>query len=296
MAAIAGMALAASADIVRADDPEASLAQFFDGMDNRDYPKAMQGILAIVALDQRPPARGQADCFAALREAVAARAKTACDAFASASGSDPRAHVGVALADIVGERPLDAVGALDDALKIDPRNLPANFLRRFLAEGGAGAVGDGWAAPSLSAAATLASGLQQFEGGDFRAAARSFKTLVDAGQVHGNVPLMLYISRKRAGLPTGNELDPMLDVGGPRYRMLIPALRGESTPKAALRTFQETWGEDDGDYAADRFFLGEAALLQGDKTEAKRYFSKAVAVKQETTEIRLARAELTRLP
>lgn len=190
----------------------------------------------------------------------AARAKT----FVKQSGDDPRSHLGVALASIIDERPLDAVRSLDAALKLDPRNLAAHLVRRTLAAG------------------------------DFKAAAAAFKTLVEAGQVHGKVPLMLYIARKRSGLQTGDELDPMLDLGGARYHMLISALRGEAKPKDAWRTYTETWAEGD-DYASNRFFLGEAALLQGDKAEAKRYFTKAAAVKQEAIEVRLAKAELARL-
>lgn len=280
----------------RADsaNPEKSLALFFDGMENHDYPKAMKGVLEIVALDERAPADGQTDCFAALEGGDAARAKTACDAFVKQSGDDPRSHVGVALASIIDERPLDAVRSLDAALKLDPRNLAAHLVRRTLAEGGVGQIGDGWAVPSAGGSATLRDGFDRFASGDFKAAAAAFKTLVEAGQVHGKVPLMLYIARKRSGLQTGDELDPMLDLGGARYHMLISALRGEAKPKDAWRTYTQTWAEGD-DYASNRFFLGEAALLQGDKAEAKRYFTKAAAVKQEVIEVRLAKAELARL-
>jgi hypothetical protein len=283
---------------VRAEDldPKIYLAQFFDGMRNRDYPKAMRGFLAIVALDGKAPAAGQADCFSALKTGDAARSATNCTAFAKISGDDPRAHVGVALADVIGERPLEAVKSLDTAMKLDPRNLPAFMLRSILAAGGAGNLGDGWAVPASSSRADLEQALRDFESGNFAAAAASFETMFKAGQVHGNVPLMLFIARKRSGLPTtGAELEPMRDVGGARYRMLISALKGDVTSKEALRDFLSNWGEGN-DYAADRFFLGEAALLQGDKAEAKRYFTKTVAVPRDSTETRLAKTELARLP
>jgi tetratricopeptide (TPR) repeat protein len=292
--AAAAMLVTALAGTSHADNPEKSLALFFDGMRNRDYAKAMTGFLDIVALDQKAAAMGQSECFAALKTGEAARAEAPCHHFAEVSGSDPRAHVGLALVDVISERPLEAVKSLDKALKLDPRNLAANILRRELAAGGAGAAGGGWAVPNAEATTTLSHGFKQFEVGDFKAAAASFQTLFEAGQVHGNVPLMLFIARKRASLPTDDELEPMLDLGGARYKMLISALRGEAKPKDAWRTYTSTWAEGD-DYAANRFFLGEAALIQGDKAEAKRYFTKAAAVKEETIEARLAKAELARL-
>ena len=282
------------AEAAQAEDPQKSLALFFSGMSERDYPKAMQGFLAIVALDEKPPAAGQEECFAALKTGDAARSAAACRDFEAASTQDPRAHVGVALADVIGERPLEAVKSLDTALKLDKRNLAANLLRKFLAEGGAGDVGDGWAVPASVSPASLLGAWRDFERGDFAKAAPAFERLFKAGQVHGKVPLMLYIARKRAGLPAGDELEPMRDLGGARYQMLISALKGEVAPKTALRDYLGSWGEGD-DYAANRFFLGQASLLQGDKAEAKRYFSKAAAVKQETIETRLAKAELARL-
>jgi tetratricopeptide (TPR) repeat protein len=286
--------LTAFPEVSRAENPEKFLALFFDGMRNRDYPKAMTGFLEIVALEPTKPAEGQSECFAALKTGEVARAEAPCNHFAEVSGDDPRAHIGLALVDVIAERPLEAVKSLDAALKIDPRNLPANLLRRELAAGGAGAVGGGWAVPDGEATATLASGFRQFESGDFKAAAASFDALFEAGQVHGNVPLMLFIARKRAGLPTGDELEPMLDLGGARYKMLISALRAEITPKEALNTYLQSWGEGN-DYAANRFFLGQAAMIQGDKTQAKRYFTRAAAVKEEGLEVRLAKAELKRL-
>jgi len=279
-----------------AEDPQADLARFFDGMQKRDYPKAMQGFLAIVALDGKPESPGQADCFAALKAGDPPRASTACEHFTTVSGSEPKAYVGLALARVISERPLDAVASLDTAIKLDPRNLPANLLRKVLAEGGAGDQGNGWAVPVASSGNSLQQAWDAFAMGKFDAAAASFETMYKAGQVHGNVPLMLYIARKRAGIPTtGDELDAMLDIGGARYKMLITALRGTAKPKDALREFLSGWGEGN-DYTADRFFLGEAALLQGDTAEAKRFFTKASTVPQDSIEVRLAKAELARLP
>ncbi len=298
----AAVLLGAWAPAGRADesgtvDPRAYLAQFFQGMTDRDYGKAMRGFLAIVALDGKPEtAPGQADCFAALKTGDATRSTSACEHFAALSGSDPKAYIGVALSRVIAERPLDAVTSLDQALKLDPKNLPANVLRKVLAEGGAGAQGNGWAVPSGSSSGDLQQAWDQFANGKFPEAAASFETLFKAGQVHGNVPLMLYIARKRAGIATtGDELAPMRDLGGARYKMLISTLRGEAKPRDALSEFLSGWGEGE-DYAADRFFLGEAALLQGDKAEAKRFFTKASAVAQDSIEVRLAKAELARLP
>jgi tetratricopeptide (TPR) repeat protein len=296
LAALAAFGLIAAGHC-RADDYKSDIAAALDGLRNRDYGAAVHSFMPLLRMDERAEAKGQGGCFREL-DAGGSTAQSACDDFVHLSPNEPRAYIGRALSTILQGQPTQALSDLGHALELDPHNFQALILETMLSDTLNGSFADrGWGMGSGSSAATEEGALRDFKAGAFKDAAAGFRLLADEeGGQYGKMPLMLYIAQRRAGIKPEVDLQPLLKVGGARYVMLVGALTGRTTPKDALRTYLSGWGETTPDYAENRFFLGEAAIIQGDRAGAKRYLQRAAASTLDLTEVELAKVELARLP
>jgi tetratricopeptide (TPR) repeat protein len=296
VAACAGLLLVSTHHAATAEDRTVLLARFFDGLGSEDYPKAVTNFLPIMLEARQPQTKPGRDCIAALEATNATGAVKRCTTFAAQSPSDPLAPLSLGLAKLLANDPDEASRQFFRAAKIKPPFEPALFITLFgQPNSSRGITALDRITLSETDRATLDRALQDFKEGDFAAVEAGFQRLYDADASTGTVPLMLFIAQKRAGKT------PTLDLasnpnGDAHYHMLAQALRGDKTPKDSFSEFSLKWGEDNSDYARNRFFLGEAALLQGDKAQAIRYFKKVLAAQQsDQIETDLAAAELKRL-
>lgn len=279
-----------------AEDRQILLARFFDGMRTANYPQAVQNFLPIMLKDRQPRTQSGRDCIAALKASDAAAASKHCTTFAKESPTDAQAPLSLGLAKLLAKDTDEASRQFFKAAKITPPFEPALFIMLF----GRAGSNQGMAALDrihIPAAhqATVDQAMMDFKRGDFAQASRNLQQVYEAGVTTGTVPLLLYVAQKRAGkMPTFKLASDEADDAS--YHMLAQALRGDKAPKDSYRAYRENWGEDKVDYPRNRFFLGEAALIQGDRDEAIRYFKKAAAAKAlGQMESELAAAELTRL-
>lgn len=282
--------------MAQAEDRTVLLARFFDGMRNENYPQAVTNFLPIMLEQRQPGSEAGRDCIAALRASDAVAADKDCRAFAEESPEDAQAPLSLGLAKLLAKNTDEASRLFFKAAKITPPFEPALFMTLFGQPNsslGMNAL-DRISIPA-GEEATLSKALTDFRLGDFAASARGFQQIYDAGATTGSVPLMLFIAQKRAGRKPTIDLVSDAD-GDADYHMLAQAIRGDKTPKDAFSEFSLQRGENQADYARNRFFLGQAALLQGDKAGAMRYFKKVIAAKQAgQMESDLAAAELKRL-
>lgn len=279
-----------------AEDRTVLLAKFFDGMRTENYAQAVASFLPIMLGPRQPQTKVGRHCIAALKATDTAAANKACAAFAKESPGDAQAPLSLGLARLLANDPDAASREFFAAAKIMPPFEPALFISLF---GRPNSSRGMTALDRIHIPATEQANFDQalldFGKGDFAAAAHGLQQVYDAGATTGTVPLMLFVADKHAGRKPTVDLasDPNDDAD---YHMLAQALRGDKTPKEAFSEFSLKRGENAADYARNRFFLGEAALLQGDKEGAIRYFKKVLAAKQPSAiESDLATAELKRL-
>jgi len=279
-----------------AAEDKALLARFFDGMRVADYDQAVTAFLPLMLSERQPGTDAGRGCISALRATDVAAADKACAAFADDSPDEPMAPLSLGLAKLLANDTDGASRLFFKAAKMTPPFHPALFMTTFGQPNsslGMTALDRISIPPGEEATFSLA--VTSFKQGDFDAAARSFQRIYDADATTGSVPLMLFIAQKRAGKKPTIDLVSDAD-GDADYHMLAQAIRGDKTPKDAFSEFSLRRGESQADYARNRFFLGQAALLQGDKAGAMRYFKKVVAAKQAgQMESDLAAAELKRL-
>lgn len=279
-----------------AEDTKALRARFLDAIRTKNYPLAVESYLPVMLADRRPQTQSGRDCVAALEASATAEANRACTAFAEESPTDVLAPLSLGLAKLLAKDSDGASQQFFKAANVVPPFEPALFIMLFARPD----LNPGLAKLDLASIPVEQQGAVDqatldFKRGDFAAASRGLQRVYNAGVTGGTVPLLLYVAQKRAGKASTIKLtsDPADDAG---YHMLAQALRGDKAPKDSYREYRATWGEQESDYPKNRFFLGEAALAQGDREEAIRYFKKAVAAKKlGQIESELAAAELALL-
>jgi len=165
---------------------------------------------------------------------------------------------------------------------------------------------DGYDLPILSIEdqEKLNQALIHFAEGDFISAAQGLQNAYDHGATGGNVLLLLYVAQRRGMIKPEIDMSAMIGqmsnsfggVSDASYLMLIRTLKGGMSAQVAMDRFRKEWGDPNDTYAIRSFFLGEAALINGDKEEAIKFFKKAAAAaKLNQIESKLAAAELARL-
>jgi tetratricopeptide (TPR) repeat protein len=302
LAAFILIGLAASAPAVAGEEEEQRMIQVASFLQKKDYPRAVKSFLPLLLAKRQPQSDSGRDCIAALSATDAGTAGKSCASFAEELPEDAQANLSFGLALLLGGQPHKAQEQFVRAQQWPPdyEVRLASAISLFTAIAIAADTKmhlDALAETDMSDAdrEIVTAALDSFKVGDFTTSADKLKQVYDGGVATGTMVLMLYVAQKRAGLtPTVSIADAPDHV--PSFRMLTLALRGEKPPKEAFRTYQFKGGEGESKYPRIRFFLGEAALIQGDKAEAIRYFKKAAAAsKLEQVESELAAAELKRL-
>jgi tetratricopeptide (TPR) repeat protein len=279
-----------------AEDTKALRARFIDAIRAKNYPLAVENYLPVMLADRQPQTQMGQDCLAALKASDTVAANKTCTAFAKESPTDVLAPLSLGLAKLLAKDSDAAERQFFKAANIAPPFEPALFIMLFgRPDLNPGLTELDHASIPAAQQGAVDQAILDFKRGDFAAASRGLQRVYDAGATSGTVPLLLFVAQKRAGKAPSIKLtsNPADDAG---YHMLAQALRGDKAPKDSYREYRATWGELESDYPKNRFFLGEAALAQGDKEEAIRYFKKAVAAKKlDQIESELAAAELVRL-
>ncbi|WP_374654080.1 hypothetical protein [Dongia sp.] len=258
-------------------------------MTKHDYSRAAREFLPIVLAEKQPASAHALACIERIESEAGASALSACQIYAQEMPRDRQAIMLLGLAKL---REGDIDGAREETRSLlDLKNLYPPALMFALADPDLEAKGT-FPPTSNNESVAITAVLPPFRSGDFAHAAEILQKAYDESPLDGDVALLLFVAQKRANI---NETIDLAD-GDATYNMLVDALTGKRTPTDSLRTFREKWWEQDWQYPRNRFYLGEAALFQGDKEGAIRFFRKAVAAKKlGQVESELAAAELVHL-
>ncbi len=148
--------------------------------------------------------------------------------------------------------------------------------------------------------AFMGRGWARFFQGQFAPAAGDFARVVELRPTDLPWPLWLYLARRRAGEEGRAELAESarrLDLSrwpGPVVALFL----GHATPEAVLSSAEHSDAKKTLEQRCEAyFFLGELALLQGERSEAVRLFQAVLATRvRDFMEYHAAQVELRRLP